>query len=193
MTSMDLGLNLHKSNMRGRKPVDLQVCGTGELSRADVELLKVERGLKAPTLKRLSDRHHALARDIAWGMTTSEAAVYHGYAYTRVCMLKADPSFQELVNHYRKIPDQHRADVIERMTGMTVDAVEELRRRLEDEPEDMSVGQLIEITKLGADRTGSGPQSSSLNVHVHTGLAEKLEAARKRVAKMRDVTPEKED
>jgi hypothetical protein len=38
----------------------------------------------------------------------------------------------------------------------------------------------MEITKLGADRTGFGPQSSQLNVNVD--LSGRLEAARKRVA-----------
>ena len=186
---MDLNLDLTVSGLRGRKKVPIVVEDSGELEPADLAALAAERGLKAPALKRLSDRHHALARDLAMGVKPGVAGITHGYNANRVSMLLADNSFKELVEHYRQLPDAHYADVAERLAGMSVDAIEELRRRLEEEPEELGTNQLVEITKLGADRTGYGPQSASLNVHVHSGLAEKLEAARKRVAKMRDITP----
>lgn len=189
MSSMDLNLDLADLRVRGRVKQRLVVEDSGPLCEADLALLASEKGVKAPALVRLSDRHHALARDIASGMSHSVAGIKNGYTASRVSILIGDPAFLELVAHYRAIPDAHYADVHERLAGMTVDAIEVLRSRLEDEPGEISTGQLVEITKLGADRTGNGPASSSMNIHVHAGLAEKLEAARKRVQKMRDITP----
>ena len=51
---------------------------------------------------------------------------------------------------------------------------------MQAEEKKISVGQLMELTKLGADRTGHGPQSST-NLNVRVDLADRLKAARQRV------------
>jgi hypothetical protein len=55
----------------------------------------------------------------------------------------------------------------------------------------MSLDTLTELVKMGADRTGFGPQSKSTNVNVTVDFGARLEAARRRVAerKVIDVTP----
>ncbi len=55
-----------------------------------------------------------------------------------------------------------------------------LAERLEDTPEAIAIDALLDITKLGADRTGFGPASRTTNVHVHVGLADRLKTARER-------------
>lgn len=155
-----------------------------ELDSADIALLQEERGSRAPALKRLSERHHALARCLASGMAEADAAITCGYVGSRVSILKADPAFQELLAFYRQQVDGKYLDMHGVLAGLSLDAAMELRERLEidieSEAKKISVTQLMELTKLGADRTGFGPQSSQLNVNVD--FADRLKAARERVA-----------
>lgn len=144
-------------------------------------LMEGEKGSTASPLKRLSDRHHALARALASGMKAGHAGLTVGYTASRVSILQADPAFKELLNFYREDTEANYRDLHERLGGLAYDAAEELAQRLEDDPDAVSVGQLMEITKLGADRTGFGPQSSNTQVNINVDLATKLEAARKRV------------
>lgn len=163
-----------------------------ELDSADIALLGEEKGSKAPPLKRLSERHHALARCLAQGMSPGDAAINCGYVPSRVSILQADPAFQELLSFYRQDVNEKYMDMHSVLAGLSLDAAMELRERLEDDTQTdekkISVGQLVELTKLGADRTGFGPQSSQVNVNVD--LAGRLEAARKRVAMRQLASPE---
>lgn len=155
-------------------------------------LLQEEKGSKPSALKRLSERHHALARNLASGMSPSEAAVICGYALSRVSILQDDPAFQELLAFYRQDVELAYRDLHTRLSGLALDAADELADRLEENPETISVGQLMEVVKLGADRTGFGPQSSSTNLNVNVDLASRLQAARERVASRRLVGPDDE-
>lgn len=187
----DLGLDIFRTTGRAQKPVAATVIR--ELDRADIALLGEEKGVQAPALKRLTQRHHALARNLAAGLPDGEAALIVGYDISRVSILKADPQFQELLRFYMAEVDRTYADLHERLAGLSVDATDEIQRRLEDDPESITTGQLLEIVKTTADRTGFGPSSKNeqtLNVNVN--LATRLEAARKRVAERRtiDITPQ---
>lgn len=171
---------------RGRAAKPLAVAVERELEEADLALLGEEKGSQAPALKRISDRHHSLARMLAGGMPEGEAAVYCGYSLSRVSILKDDPAFQELLAFYRENVEREYMDLHQRLSGLAQDAAAELSIRLEEKPEDISIGQLMEITKMGADRTGHGPQSSSTNLNVNVDMAGRLEAARKRAAQVRE-------
>lgn len=174
---------------RAAKPVMAAVVRP--LDSADLVLLGEEKGSKAPALKRLSERHHALARCLASGMSEANAAITCGYVSSRISILKADPAFQELLAFYRAEVNDKYLDMHGVLAGLSLDAAMELRERLEDEMQadekKMSVGHLMEIVKLGADRTGFGPQSSSTNLNVNVDMASKLEEARKRVAARREL------
>lgn len=150
-----------------------------------MELLAAEKGSRPPPLKRLGDRHHALARCLASGMSDGDAALACGYVISRVSVLKSDPAFKELLALYRENTNRVYRDMHERLAGLSRDAAEELHARLEEdmqsEEKSISIGQLLEITKLGADRTGYGPQTSQ-NVNVNVGIASRLEQARVRLA-----------
>lgn len=171
----------------GRASKPLSAVQVREIDACDIALLGEEKGSKAPALKRLSERHHALARCLASGMEESAAAVTCGYVLSRVSILKADPAFQELLAFYRADVSSKYLDMHGVLAGLSLDAAMELRERLEIDIEadekKISVTQLMELTKLGADRTGFGPQSSQLNVNVD--LAGRLQAARERVASRR--------
>lgn len=182
---MDLNLDINIPRLRGRatRPVDAEVVRP--LTEADIAMLGTEMGAKPPALKRLSDRHHALARALASGMSESDAALIVGISGSRVSILKADPTFQELVRFYRSGVQEQFRDLHARLAGLSMDAADELQERLEETPESISTGQLMDIVKLGADRTGHGPSSTQVNVNVN--LAERLRAARERVERARTI------
>lgn len=169
----------------GRAAKPLHFAEVRALDACDIAMLGEEKGSRPPPLKRLGDRHHALARCLASGMSDSDSALACGYVGSRVSILKQDPAFKELLEFYREDTDRQYRDMHERLAGLSRDAADELHVRLEDdmqaEDKKISVGQLLEIAKMGADRTGHGPQSSQ-NVNVNVGIASRLEQARKRVS-----------
>lgn len=186
---MDLSIPIRLS---GRAPAALVAAEVRELSPDDFALLATERGVEPAPLKRLGERHHALAKLLAQGTAPGEAAVVTGLSASRVSILKADPTFQDLVAFYREKVDAAYVDMHSTLAGLSLDAAQELRERLEEEPEKISVGQLLEITKLGADRTGFGPKSTQ-DVNVNVGLADRMQAARERAEARRraiDITSE---
>lgn len=186
-------LNAELFRTRGRAPQPIVAEVVRELDATDLVLLATEKGSKPSAIKRLTERHHALARVLAAGtMPIGEAATLCGYALSRVSILQNDPAFKELLAFYREDAQRPFRDLHNRLSGLAMDAAEELSLRLEEDmqTEDIkdkkvSIGQLMELTKMGADRTGHGPSSTSLNVNLD--LAGRLEAARKRVA-MRKLT-----
>lgn len=177
---MDVGLDIFRTTGRAAKPCT--ATRVRELDESDLVLLGEEKGSKAPALKRLGERHHALARALASGMAPGEAAIVCRYDSSRVSILLDDPAFRELLVFYRESVNEKYLGLHEQLGGLAGDAAEELADRLEQEPEKFSVGQLMEVVKMGADRTGHGPQSSTTNVNVNVDLASRLQEARKRVA-----------
>jgi hypothetical protein len=180
-------LNAELFRTRGRAALPVEAAIVRELDDADMVLLSTERGTKPSNIKRLTERHHNLARNLASGMTVSDAAVLCGYTTSRVSILQGDPAFKELLDFYREDAARPYRDLHIRLSGIAADAADLLAEKLEADSEleveerKVSVGQLVELTKMGADRTGFGPQSSTLNVNVD--MAGRLEEARKRVAR----------
>lgn len=173
---MDLGLDI----FRPRALAEPELTGSvvRELTPTDLAAPKA----KVSTIKRLSDRHHALARSVAAGLSNIECAAIHGYTPSTVSSLKGDPAFQELVEFYHAKADAAMADLHVRLSGLSAIAAAILLERLEENPEKFSAEELRELLKLGADRTGHGPQSKNTQVNINVNLADRLQAARQRVA-----------
>lgn len=183
-------LNLEGLGLRisGRASSPLTHSINRELTEEDFELLSAPRQSEAPPIKKLRERHHALARILASGVSHSEASLICNYSISRISILLDDPSFKELIHLYRETTAEKYFDGHKAMAELHLDSIEELRERLEDDPENFSNGQLMELAKLTADRTGLGP-STKTEVDVKVGLADRMAAGRKRVAAMRDITP----
>lgn len=177
---MNLDLETIVPRTRGRAAAPLTVEVLRPATIEDAQARGEEQATKAPLITRLSDRHHALARTLAAGQSEGQAAAICGYSLSRVSILKADPTFRELIEFYRSQEDRIFRGVAEKLTGIASAALDELEERLEETPEDFSVGQLLEVVKTGADRTGFGPTSTQTSVNINIGLAEKMEAARRR-------------
>lgn len=166
----------------GRAPMELSVEFVRALRPEDLPLLSVEGlgAVRTNSLKRLSDRHHALARTIAAGHKLSDAAIICNYEMAYIYALQTDPTFKELVNFYRTMEDHVMRSNLERLAGVAADALDLLQERMEVKPDGVSNGQLIEIAKMGADRTCNGPQSSSVQININANLADRLKAAREK-------------
>ena len=187
---MNLNLDIAAITRPGRKPAPLSAEVVRPLEEADLELLATERQIEPQPLAKIGERHHALARALASGFSEGEAAAMVGYDRSRVSVLKGSPAFRELLDLYRDTADTEFAEMHAMLAGLSKDAALELRDRLENNPEDLSVGQLLQTLQLAADRTGFGPTSKQ-ETTVHFDLGARLEAARQRAreAQAIDVTP----
>jgi hypothetical protein len=159
------------------------------MTPADLEALAtLPRQSEPVPVKKMSERHHALARMLASGLRDGEAAALVGYEQAWVSSLKKSPAFQELMTLYRESKDIEFAEVASRMAGLSKDAVLELQSRMENEPEKFTNSMLLEMIKTLADRTGHGPTTTQVNVSLDLGS--RLAAARERArASMIDITP----
>lgn len=185
MDSMDLELDLgliQSASRKGRPAATLSVDFQRELSPTDL-MIPSAVVQKAPPLVKIRDSHHALARVLASGTKEGEASLITGYSLSRVSILKADPQFQELLEFYRGQAVDVVADLRKRMADMGLDALAELRDRMEEAPEQFSPGLLKEIVKDMADRTGHAPQRGPTSVtQVNIGLSDRMARARERAA-----------
>jgi len=183
---MDLDLEPIRTSGRAPKPLEGEIVR--QLNSADLALLETERGIKAPSLKKLRDSHHAIARCIAQGLPNTEIMVITGYSASRISILKGDPSFQELVAFYKEQNNEAyteaATDATAKLVAVRNDALDELSDRLNDEPEKIATETLLDFVKITADRTGHGPASKSTNLHLHMDLADRIAAGRRRVAQL---------
>lgn len=180
-----MGLGLRTT---GRAKTALSAEIERELEESDIASLLTERGVKAPQIVQLRERHHALARLIAEGHKPKEAAIMCRYTQSRLSILQGDPAFQELIAHYRTVVNEQFVDFQQKLADLAIDAAGVLQERLEDAPEKVSDAMLLQIVTVGADRTGHGP-SQKTEVNVKIGMAERLASANRRLNAMRDVTP----
>lgn len=111
-------------------------------------------------LTRVSRRHHRLAQLLSMGMDNGRAAVIVGMHKDRVSILRSDPMFMELMEFYSHQIEEEFRDVVGQMADFSEDVLGELRRRLEDSPEQFTVTALNDLFKTFADRTGNGPTSN---------------------------------
>lgn len=191
---MTLGLEI-EIKRSGRDAIPLEFAVDRELTLDDVAALNEPRPQAPRLLKRVSDRHHSLARLVAAGMEIGIAAQAVNYTASHASILKNDPMFRELVEFYRSQEAKSVRDVGEKLSGIASDALDEIADRLEDDEtrKKIPLNQLLSIAELGADRSGFGPTfTQNQNVNVHIGLADKLALARKRAiesTQMIDVTP----
>jgi hypothetical protein len=166
---------------RGRPRAQITYEIVRPIKAADLAMLAATDGLPnaGGTVKRLTDRHHGLARLIASGVAVGEAGAIMGYEGPRVSVLQADPAFQELVSMYRERVDEAFVSTMDQLSGMNRDVILELRERLEQAPEKFSNNELRQLLETSLDRTGYGPthkQETSITV----SLSERLDEARKR-------------
>src|SRR6266705_1477454 len=122
----DLNLDI---NLIGRKATAIGAEVLRELNQSDLALLATERAIKPTSVQRITDRHHALARCLATGMSAMEAGLVTGYTASRISVLRGDPAFEELISFYQGEKAKPVLDLQERMTSLAIDATSELQDR----------------------------------------------------------------
>lgn len=114
---------------------------------------------------RIRHQHHLAAKLMADGKKQAEVALITGYSTARLAQLEKDPSFQELLSHYKDQAVEKWLNVHERLAALGITVTEELMDRLEEAPEDFSNEELRKLAETLLDRGGYGPQSTK-NVNV---------------------------
>lgn len=169
----------------GRQPANVTMEFERELSPADLRMPAV-MPQTSPSIKKIRDTHHALARVLATGVKEAEASLITGYALSRISILKADPQFQQLLAFYREGATAAQTEFKDRMAMVGMSALSELAERIEDEPEKISTALLKDIVKDLADRTGHAPNKGSVGgVNVNINLRDTMAQARERVNALR--------
>lgn len=174
----DLGFDIH---LGGRAAKSLHAEVVRELTASDLALLATERGVQPSHVQRITDRHHALARCLASGMSATEAGLCTGYTGSRISILRGDPAFEELIAFYRADRGAEVLDLQAKFTALAKDATTEIQERLELQPESFNIDALLDTVKLAADRSGNGPQSKTTNLNVNVNLGDRMKAARERI------------
>ena len=171
---------------RGRPGKSPTIDGVEELQPSDLEGLV--RG-KSPAVKNLKDSHHAVAKLLACGIRPGEVAERTGYSRVRISILQADPSFQELVQHYRTVDAaafiEARDEYWDNATSVRVKTARMIADQLDEADEageSIPLNRLLAIHDSFADRTGYGKRSTQVNINVD--FAAKLDQA---IKKARDV------
>lgn len=119
----------------------------------------------APTsgeqVKRVSERHHSVARLVASGMKQSLVATISGYSQSYLSTLLGSPAMDELIGHYRSKHENAEEIMTEKLRTASDGALLKLMEKLDDD--ELSENGLLSLAKLGLDRTGHGPTSTSHN------------------------------
>lgn len=191
---MDLSLDIANLATRGRRPEPCVAEYVRDLRAGDFVLLATNRSVQPIDIKRVSERHHALARLLASGVSPGEAGAILGYTGARVSILKQSPAFQELLELYTDTKEREFADVAAHMAGLSKDALIEMQDRLEETPESFTLKDLRETATMALDRTGHGPTSSQVTLNIAADMGDRLERARARarsaaMGDIIDVTP----
>lgn len=109
-------------------------------------------------LRELHSLHHMTAMMLAHGDAPQAVALASGYSTGYISTLKGDPMFQELVEYYRIQREQIFLDLAEREKNLGIRTLEELQRRLEEDPDGWTKKELMELydrLKPSAPRGGS--------------------------------------
>jgi hypothetical protein len=113
-----------------------------------------------------------MARLFASGLRVSEVAELTGYSIARVSTFHSTPSFQELIAEKRKVEDEVARDAISAYNEMILANGLKAERKLadklddDDEGEELSVRELISISRDAADRVGLSKRSVQTNVNL---------------------------
>ena len=151
------------------------------LTDVDLSAPAAESESSPAPLARLSERHRRLARMLAEGVSEQDAGLAVGLLPVRVSVLKADPTFRHLIDFYRRQVEDNYLSVHEKLGELTNLATDEIILRLEVEAEKFDLSDLMELTKLGADRTGHAPAGKSTAPTVTFNIGARLDAAQSRV------------
>lgn len=133
-----------------------------------------------PTVVKLRESHHAVARLVALGQSPAEISLQTGYSLARLYTLAVNPSFRDLVAFYRNDEAAVHQDFMFRMGLVAQDALQEIHERLQDNPERFDEDQLTDLFKVVADRAGYAPVQRTINKSLHMTIGARFDQAEQR-------------
>lgn len=143
----------------------------------DVELDEVIPPAKPPSIARLRESHHAVARLIAKGLRVAEVSSQTGYSISRLSILQNDPSFIELVAFYREDSERVSKEMEAQFLLVGLDFMQELHERLLDSPNELSDAMILEAAKQFLDRAGFSPINRSISKSMVMNYGDRLDRA----------------
>lgn len=168
--------------LQGRPAKRPSIEGVRELSLEEVRAMpraNVQR------VKSLRDSHHMAARLLAMGLDRRDVAERTGYSYNGLSLLCVDPSFQELLQHYREVVTEQFVSATDEyfsnLTSVRVKSLRQIGDRLDEADqtgEKLPLNQLLSIHADTADRSGYPKRKESVNLNLD--FADRLEAAVRR-------------
>lgn len=125
-------------------------------------------------------RHHAIARLLAAGHKKADITRIMGVGNAVLAVLERSPAFQALVLEYMNMMDKHAIESHTRLKILGNLGIDELTERLASKPSTIKTGEVLEIVKLAADRTGLAPTSKQvvLNGRISPADIRALKAAK---------------
>lgn len=165
-------LRLNLGAGRTRRP--LSVALVRELTLEDIVTLGTTQGdIKPQPVKELRQQHHAIAKLLAEGKRSGEAAAILGIGAGRISILQSDPAFQDLLAYYQDMGkeefERHQVEMGTMLHSLGVDSIGVLHEKLLENPEAFTPKDLLAIATMTADRSGHGP-SSTVNQNVTHAL-----------------------
>lgn len=159
-----------------------------ELDWDDLGRLANHRAVGQQRLKKIRSVHHKIARMMAAGCANVEIAAAVGMDNSRISWLAGDPSFQELLEHYKEAEYDAWREVRERAAMLGVTAAEIIMERMEEKPDSIPTDTLLNLMKGGLDYGGHKPAERSENLHVHTtqDQIERAKAGRREAVTVRE-------
>lgn len=103
--------------------------------------------------KRMNQRHHMLAMTLASGAERMQASAITGYEPETISMLQQDALFMELVEYYRTQQGEKFKDAAEKVASVGLAAVDEIAKRMDDNPDAFGIKDLTDIAEKFLDRT----------------------------------------
>jgi hypothetical protein len=112
-------------------------------------------------IQNITYAHHSLAQLIVQGKPIGEVSLITGYSPSYVHGLQRDPAFKELLDYYGQHREKVFVDALERMKALGLATLDELQRRLVEEPDSFARRELMELSELmlikGAKAGPGGP------------------------------------
>lgn len=137
-----------------------------EITEEDLGFLQQNRGTSAPEIKRLRHSHQMLARLLAIGVSPRECSARLNISVSRISILQSDPTFKGLLHVYATKQDEITHEILENFKEVGLNAIQEIRDRLLEEPEKFQNGQLLDLAAAALDRLGHGPTAKVAVAHV---------------------------
>lgn len=157
----------------------LEITFIRELTQEDLLTAGEGQDVAGPTsLQSIKHSHHRLAMLVAQGKRDVEVSLITGYSPGYISRLQGDPAFKELLAYYLAQRAEVQVDALDRAKVLSLNAMDELQKRLEETPEAFTLDKLLAVAELGvvkapiaARQSGAAGQASGPLVNVQVNFA----------------------